>query len=150
MVLTRRHRHRPGPFGLGVTGEGEQYLQALRLIVGPTWLRTYQVDSDREVLQLVRSGEADALLLDEEAIAVDGLKLLRTIRRFNDSMLVVLLTEHTERRWLEEALRLAAFSVVIKPLRLEEMLVQIHRMMVRLDAVLRGPAPRDRRRRNDP
>ena len=150
MVLTKRQQDRPGPFGLAVTGEGEQYLQALRLIVGPTWLRTYQVDSDREVIQLVRSGQADALLLDEEAIAVDGLKLLRTIRRFNESMLVVLLTEHTERRWLEEALRLAAFSVVIKPLRLEEMLVQIHRMMVRLDAVLRGPAPRDRRRRNDP
>ena len=150
MVLTTRQRDRPGPFGLAVTGEGEQYLQALRLIVGPTWLRTYQVDSDREVIQLVRSGKADALLLDEEAIAVDGLKLLRTIRRFNESMLVVLLTEHTERRWLEEALRLAAFSVVIKPLRLEEMLVQIHRMMVRLDAVLRGPAPRYRRRRNGP
>ena len=150
MVLTTRQRDRPGPFGLAVTGEGEQYLQALRLIVGPTWLRTYQVDSDREVIQLVRSGKADALLLDEEAIAVDGLKLLRTIRRFSDSMLVVLLTEHTERRWLEEALRLAAFSVVIKPLRLEEMLVQIHRMMVRLDAVLRGYGPPGRRHREDP
>ncbi len=150
MVLTTRQRSRPGPFGLAVTGEGEQYLQALRLIVGPAWLRTYQVESDREVIRLVRSGKADALLLDEEAIAVDGLKLLRTIRRLNESMLVVLLTEHTERRWLEEALRLAAFSVVIKPLRLEEMLVQIHRMMVRLDALLRDSAPWGRRRRKDP
>ncbi len=33
---------------------------------------------------------------------------------------------------MEEALRLAAFSVIIKPLRLEELLVQVHRMMVRM------------------
>ncbi len=50
---------------------------------------------------------------------------------------MVLLTGRTDRRWLEEALRLAAFSVVSKPLRLEELLVQIHRMMSRLDAALR-------------
>jgi len=150
MVLRMRQQGRPGPFGLAVTGEAEQYLQALKLIVGPTWLRAYRVDSDRDVIQLVRSGKADALLLDGEAIAVDGLKLLRTIRRLNETMLVVLLTEQTERRWLEEALRLAAFSVVIKPLRLEEMLVQIHRMMVRLDDVLRGSASPGRQRRDDP
>ena len=138
MVLTTRHAEPTEPFGLAVSGEGEQYVQALRMIVGPTWLKTYPATNDRDVIELVGSGKADALLLDEEAIDVDALKLLRTIRRMNQSVLVVLLTVHTERRWLEEALRLAAFSVVVKPLRLEEMLVQIHRMMVRLDAAIRG------------
>ena len=130
-----------GPFGLAVSGEGEQYLHALQQIVGPEWLEAYRVDSDREVLRVVQFGLADAVMLDEDAIDVDGLKLLREIRRVDETVLVVLLTARAERRWLEEALRLAAFSVVIKPLRLDEMLVQIHRMMVRLDAVLRGDAP---------
>ena len=53
------------------------------------------------------------------------------------TVLVVLLTGRSEPRWLQEALRLAAFSVVSKPLRLEELLRQIHRMMLRLDAYLR-------------
>ncbi len=141
MVASRATADPGGPFGLVVSGEGGQYLQALHQIVGPEWLRAYGVDTDREVLEVVRAGVADAVMLDEDAMAVDGLKLLREIRRVDPSVLVVLLTLHTERRWLEEALRLAAFSVVIKPLRLEEMLVQIHRMMVRLDAVLRGMAP---------
>ena len=130
-----------GPFGLAVSGEAGEYVQALRQIVGPEWLVTYEVDSDRELLHLVRAGAADALLVDEDATQVDALKLLREIRRVDQAVLVVLLTGHAERRWLEEALRLAAFSVVIKPLRLEEMLVQIHRMMVRLDAVMRGRLP---------
>jgi len=130
-----------GPFGLAVSGEAGEYLNAVRQIVGPRWLDAYRVESDDEVLEVVRARVADALVLDEDAIAVDVLKLLRMIRRLDETLLVVLLTGHTERRWLEEALRLAAFSVVIKPLRLEEMLVQIHRMMVRLDAAIRGFAP---------
>jgi len=51
---------------------------------------------------------------------------------------VVVLTTRTDRRWLEDALRLTAFSVVIKPLGLEELLRQIQRMMHRLDEMLRG------------
>jgi len=128
-----------GPFGLAVSGEAIDYVDALSQIVGPRWLETYRVQSDGEVLELVREGVPDAIVLDEDAIAVDTLKLLRAIRQLNQALLVVLLTARSDRRWLEEALRLAAFSVVAKPLRLEELLVQIHRMMVRLDAVLRHP-----------
>lgn len=141
MVARALHEGRAGPFGLAISGEAGQYLNALRVIVGPKWLRAYRVDTDREVLQVVRAGVADALVLDEDAIEIDGLKLLRMIRRLDEALLVVLLTGRADRRRLEEALRLAAFSVVVKPLRLEEMLVQIHRMMVRLDAAMRGFGP---------
>ena len=39
---------------------------------------------------------------------------------------------------LEDALQLAAFSVVCRPLALEELLRQIQRMMMRIDRALRG------------
>jgi response regulator of citrate/malate metabolism len=51
---------------------------------------------------------------------------------------VVVVTAHRDRRWLEHALRLAAFSVVVRPLQLEELLRQIQRMMFRIDEMLRG------------
>jgi len=126
-----------GPFGLVLSGEAGDYVDALRQIVGPRWLETYPVSSGGEVLELVHEGVPDAVVLDDDAIEADTLKLLRMIRQVNEALLVVLLTGRTNRRWLKEALRLAAFSVVTKPLRLEELLLQIHRMMVRLDAVIR-------------
>ena len=58
------------------------------------------------------------------------------IRRLDAVLPVVVLTTRRDRRWLEHALRLAAFSVVVKPLELEELLRQIQRMMVRMDAML--------------
>ena len=140
MVASAMHHGQAGPFSLVVNGEAGDYVGALQQIVGPRWLRTYRVGSDGEVLQLVQAGVPDAVMLDEAATALEPLRLLRMIRQVNSSLLVVLLTCRTDRRWLEEALRLTAFSVVAKPLRLEELLAQIHRMMVRLDAAIRrGP-----------
>lgn len=125
------------PLGLVVSGEAGEYADALSLIVGPQLLMTYKVDSDGEVISLVQAGLADAVVLDEAVAEIDVMSLLRMIRRLNESLLVVLLARNPDSRRLEEALSLAAFSVVIKPLRLEELLVQIHRMMVRLNTNIR-------------
>lgn len=127
------------PFGLAVTGEAEAWQSALEMIVGPEWLRTYHVGSDREMLQVVEKGLVHAAVLDDDADwDLDVLQVLRMIRRLNAALPVVVVTRHRDRRWLESALRLAAFSVVVKPLELEELLRQIQRMMIRLDAMLRG------------
>jgi DNA-binding NtrC family response regulator len=137
MVAMASHGPGPAPLGLVVSGEAGEYIEALRLIVGPRWLATYPVRRDEEVLELAQMGVADGVVLDEAATETNPLRLLRMIHRLNETMLVVILTRRSDRRLLEEALRLAAFSVVQKPLRLEELLFQIHRMMVRLEATLR-------------
>ena len=96
------------------------------------------VDSDRELLDVVSAGGADAAVLDDEAQwSVDVLKLLRMIRRLDQELPVVVVTKRRDRRLLADALQLTAFSVVVKPLALEEFLRQIQRMMARIDRALR-------------
>jgi DNA-binding NtrC family response regulator len=138
MVATAQKHRAKGPFGLVVSGEAESWLPSLRQIVGPEWLTAYQVDSDSQLLEVVGAGLADAAVLDEAAgWSVDVIQLLRMIRRINALLPVVVVTSRNDRRLLEDALRLAAFSVVTRPLALEELLRQIHRMMLRLDQMLR-------------
>ena len=130
---------RRAPLGLVVTGEAENWLPALDMIVGRDLVAGYPVHSDRELLDVVQCGLVDAAVLDDGADwAIDVLRLLRRIRRLNAMLPVVVVTARTDRRLLEDALRLAAFSVVVKPLALEELLRQIQRVMMRLDALLRG------------
>ena len=130
-----------GPFGLVVTGEAEGWEFALEQIVGPRFLTTYRVNSQGELLEVVEAGLADAAVLDDSAQwGVEVLQLLRMIRRLDTALPVVVVTHHAERRWLEDALRLTAFSVVGRPLELEELLRQIQRMTVRLNQMLKeGP-----------
>ena len=136
MVATL-HPQRPRPLSLIVTGEAQWWLPALEKIVGPALLAPCRVSGDDELIEVVQSGRADAAVLDDEAEwSLDVLKLLRMIRRFDAALPVVVLTRRRDRRILEDALRLAAFSVVVKPLALEELLRQIQRIMSRIDRML--------------
>jgi two-component system phosphoglycerate transport system response regulator PgtA len=140
MVTTSNQRK--SPFSLVVSGEAESWLPALEQIVGPQYLVAYQVRGDNQLLEVVRSGLADAAVLDEAAPwTVDVIGLLRMIRRMDARLPVVVVTSRSDRHLLEDALRLAAFSVVTRPLALEELLRQIQRMMGRLDQMLRNQGP---------
>jgi DNA-binding NtrC family response regulator len=133
--------NRRNPFNLVVTGEAQQWQPALEKIVGSSYLVTRQVTSRSELLDVVERRQADAAVLDDAAdLGMDAMQTLRMIRRLDMLLPVVLITNHADRRMLEHALRLAAFSVVVRPLDLEQLLRQIQRMMVRLDEMLRrGP-----------
>lgn len=129
------------PFGLVVSGEADTWQWALEQIVGSQWLVTIPVRGDAELVEALRSGQADAAVIDEDVDwGLDVMAVLRMIRRLNRQIPVVVVTRRADRRLLEAALRLAAFSVVTKPLELEELLRQLQRLMVRLDRMLReGP-----------
>ncbi len=131
--------HDEQPFTLVVTGEAENWLPALDRIIGSRWLAHCRVDNDEDILNVVDSGLIDAAVLDDEAQwSSDVLAILRMIRQVDQALPVVVVTRRHDRQWLENALRLAAFSVVTKPLQLEELLRQIQRMMTRMDRILRG------------
>jgi len=130
---------RKTPFGLVVTGEAQSWQPALEQIVGRQWLMTYRVQGRDELLHVVQSGVADAAVLDDSAdMGIDVIQMLRLIRRMDAMLPVVIVSGQVDRRFMENALKLAAFSVVQRPLELEELLRQLSRMMQRLDEMLRG------------
>jgi DNA-binding NtrC family response regulator len=137
-IKTRRDK----PLDVVVTGEAESWLPALETVVGPRFINAYKAETETELLDAVERGPADAAVLDEGAHSeVPVLQMLRLIRRVKPAMPVIVVTTHTDRRWLENALRLAAFSVVTKPMGFELLLRQLQRVMNRLDRTLREGSP---------
>ncbi len=130
------------PFRLVVTGEAEDWLPALSRLIAPEYVALQRVDDDRELMEVVQSRGADAAVLDEHAKwAIDGLRLLRMIRRLDASLPVVVVTRHPDRRFLEVALKLRAYSVVRAPLEFEQLVGQIYGMMKRMERHLRFGRP---------
>ncbi len=126
------------PFELVVAGEAEDWLPTLGRVVAQRWLHARRVGSGRELLEVVDRGEIDAAVIDDACPwDTDVLDLLRVVRQMNDSLPVVVVTKHTDRRWLEKALGLDVFSVVVKPLEFEPFVRQIYGIMVRLNEELR-------------
>lgn len=122
------------PFGLVVSGDACRHEDAVRKLLGPNFVVTYRATNAGELLKIVEHRGADAAVLD----AGDDhelLKTLRMIRRVNMAIPVVLVAQEVSRRFLEDALRLAAFSVAHKPLEREELLMHLRRIFERLGAL---------------
>ncbi len=136
-MMVINSRQPMGPIGLVLTGEAQSWQPALEEIVGPDLLTAYRVRSDRELIEVVQSGLVDAAVLDEDVQwPMDVLQMLRMIRRVDAALPVVVLSRRRDRIWLEDALNLAAFSVVTKPLQLETLLRQVQRVMNRINQML--------------
>ena len=140
MVETQRQQEKP--FRLIVTGEANAWLPALETIVGPRWIAPHRVNNDRELLDVVEARQADAAVLDDQVDwALDILRILRLIRRLDTTLPVVVVTHHRDRRRLQAMLELRAYSVVGHPLELEQLLRQIHGMMLQMNRMLREGDP---------
>lgn len=122
---------RDRPLALVVSGEAARHDEALRKLLGPAMLVTYRAGGPDELVEIVRRGRADAAVLDTEGEPHELLKTLRIIRRVDAMLPVILVASQVSRRFLEDALRLAAFSVAHKPLEREELLMQLRRIFER-------------------
>ncbi|MBT3278195.1 MAG: response regulator [Phycisphaerales bacterium] len=121
------------PLELVVTGEAEYWLDALKRTVGPQWLRIRVVRDGDALLVAVQTSRVDAVVVDDQAYGVDSPELLiRKIRRVRPVMPVILVSDRSDRQSLEDAMRLAVFTVLARPVGFEMLLRQIHGIMLRL------------------
>ena len=87
-----------------------------------------------EALRLVRAARPDMVFVDVRMPGMDGLALLKEIRRFDPALPVVVMTAYGTLETAAEALRNEAFDYLGKPLDL----AQIRQVMRR---ALHAPAP---------
>ena len=73
----------------------------------------------------------DLYLLDINVPLIDGLSLLRELRRANDTTSTIYLTSHQEIEKLTEAFEIGADDYLKKPFNTDELLVRIHALLRR-------------------
>lgn len=74
----------------------------------------------KSALEMYKEHEPDLVLLDIRMPEMDGIDVLREIRKINDSTQVVIMTAHGTLENAVEALRLGAIDYVTKPFDIEE------------------------------
>lgn len=82
-----------------------------------------------DVAPLVREHEPDLLILDLGLPHLNGLDILRKIRKTDRAMRVVVLSMHGEDSYVQDALRLGAEAYVLKGSPLEELTTAIRSVM---------------------
>lgn len=82
--------------------------------------RVRAASSGREALELLRGFCPGAVLLDLKMPGMDGLEVLRAIRRLHPTLPVVLMTAYGEAGWQEAAAALGVHQYLLKPFSLSD------------------------------
>ena len=92
-------------------------------------LRSYNaraVFNPEDAIAAVRSNPPDVVLLDFRMPGMDGIEVLKIIKKIDPSIEVIMLTGHGDVSSVEEAIRNGAYEYIMKPLDIGELIIKIN------------------------
>jgi DNA-binding response OmpR family regulator len=97
----------------------EEFVKALAERLKMRDLRSDTVLDGEEALSYVEDQEPDVMVLDLKMPGIDGMEVLRQVRKVYPNIQVIILTGHGTEKDEEEAKRLGAFDYLEKPVNLD-------------------------------
>ena len=88
-----------------------------------TFKKTYQVETAScglEAVKKVESDDFDLVLLDQKMPDLDGLQVLKEIRKIDDRVIIIMITAYGSIESSVEAMKLGAYDYILKPYELDE------------------------------
>lgn len=108
-----------------VVDDEEDFLNALVTRLKLRDLNAHGVPTGEDALGFLEQHPVDVVVLDIKLPGMDGLKVLREIKKKYSKVEVVMLTGHGETESGMEGLSLGAFAYLVKPVKLEELIEHI-------------------------
>jgi DNA-binding NtrC family response regulator len=110
----------------------EEFVDSLSERLALRNLRAEVAHDGERALQAVKEGEPDVMVLDLRMPGVDGIEVLRKVRKDHPKVAVVVLTGHGTEADEKEALRLGASAYLKKPVDVDQLVGVLHRAWSRL------------------
>jgi len=88
-------------------------------------LSLLSASNGEEALRLVRDHPVDVAVLDVKMPGMDGISVLKEIKKINPSIEVIMLTGHANVEVALEGMELGAFDYLMKPVDFDELLYKL-------------------------
>jgi DNA-binding response OmpR family regulator len=108
-----------------VVDDEKDFLEALVTRLELRGIDVRGVTSGDQALEMLVEQSFDVVVLDMKMPGMDGMDVLRAIRREHAGTAVLVLTGHASQELSEEGRSLGAFDYLIKPVKLETILERI-------------------------
>ena len=109
--------------------------ESLRMLLKPSYA-IQTAENGRTALELLRRFQPDVVIMDIKMPEMDGLELLRHVKRADPSIEVVMITAYASLETVRHALTHGAFEYLIKPFSRQDLEDVVHRALVRRQADL--------------
>ncbi|MCL2665353.1 MAG: response regulator [Defluviitaleaceae bacterium] len=106
------------------------YLNTLKKLLKDAPYELFCTSSCFEALEYLRANSPAVYLLDIEMPEMDGYELSRKIRQMGKKAPIIFITANSEREYVDRAVEEGAAGVLVKPLRLSQLLAKIKECVV--------------------
>lgn len=87
--------------------------------------------SGSDALKAIRKQDFDVAVVDLKMQEMDGIELLRILKKIIPEMPVIVLTGHGSERAAEDGMEYGAFDYLTKPCEMDELMEKIHEALAR-------------------
>jgi len=87
---------------------------------------TYQASNGKLAIDIVKNEKPDLVLLDMKIPGMDGLEILKHIRKIDTEIKVIMMTAYGELDMIKEAMELGALSHFTKPFDIDELRLAVN------------------------
>ena len=117
-----------------VVDDEEDFLETLVNRLNKRKIDTTGARSGEEALELMKKKQFDVVILDVKMPGgMDGIETLREMKKIQPLSEVLLLTGHASVETSIEGMKLGAFDYLLKPIKLEELLVKLAKAFEKKD-----------------
>jgi len=92
--------------------------------------QVFQAANGKEALEIVKKESPDIVLLDMKIPGMDGLEILKHIKKINEEINVIMMTAYGELDMLKEATSYQVLTHFTKPFDIEEIRLAVNEVMV--------------------
>lgn len=114
-----------------IVDDDPQVLSGLELMFSSNGYETGTAGSGANALEMLRAASFDAVLLDVIMRGMDGIEVLREVRRLAPRTAVILISGYAESDRVLEALRTGASDYIVKPCDEEELIARVEQTIAR-------------------
>jgi CheY-like chemotaxis protein len=105
------------------------FLNTLKKLLANTSYELVCVTTGREALDLVESIRPNLVLLDIEMPEMDGYELAREIKKRTPRIPILFVTANSDREFVDKAVEVGAAGLLMKPLRVNQLLEKIREIL---------------------
>jgi len=98
-------------------------------VLGKEGYKTFQAANGKMALEIVEKESPDLVILDMKIPGMDGIEILKHIKKINQEIKVIMMTAYGELDMIKEATQLGALTHFTKPFDIDELRMAVHQQL---------------------